>query len=96
MLAVFIVERRHRPAGRPISSRTTSISPARSKSQLLSLISEGVFSKFPDLKIRVHRVGFLLAAGLHVAFEQDLAWRARGNTVGQARACETSSVIISG
>ena len=45
-------------AGPPIASRTTSRSPRRSRPQLLSLVAEGVFQKFPGLKVVMSEAGF--------------------------------------
>ncbi len=56
------------------------------QAQILSLIYEGVFGKFPDLKVVLMEFGRELAAGLHVARQQDLARRARRGALGRARA----------
>ena len=56
------------------------------QAQILSLIYEGVFGKFPEPESRADGVGRELAAGLHVARQQDLARRARRGALGRARA----------
>ena len=52
--------------------------------QLLSLISNGVFVKFPELRVVLHRIRRHLAARLHLARDQDLARRARRGALGEA------------
>ena len=52
------------------------------QSQLLSLIAEGVFTKFPRLKVVMVEFGLHLAAGLSVAGGQDLARRAARGALG--------------
>ncbi len=54
--------------------------------QLLSLISNGVFNRFPDLRVRADRIRCDLAARLHLARGQDLARRAGRGAVGEALA----------
>ncbi len=54
-----------------------------SRISLLSLISNGVFNKFPDLKFVLIEFRRDLAARLHLARDQDLARRASRGAVGQ-------------
>ncbi len=56
------------------------------QSQVLSLIYEGVFWKIPEAQGRADGIRRDLAAGLHVARQQDLARRPRRGAVGRARA----------
>ena len=56
------------------------------QAQILSLIYEGVFGKFPRAESRADGIGRELAARLHVARQQDLARRARRSALGGARA----------
>ena len=65
------------------------------QAQILSLIYEGVFGKFPGSESRADGVRRELAARLHVARQQDLARRARRGAVGRARAGRRSSATIS-
>ena len=65
------------------------------QAQILSLIYEGVFGKFPGPQGRADGIGRELAAGLHVARQQDLARRARRGALGRARAGRRSSATIS-
>ena len=52
--------------------------------QLLSLISNGVFNRYPQLRFVLIESRCHLAARLHLACDQDLAWRARRGAVGKA------------
>ena len=65
------------------------------QAQILSLVLEGVFGKFPGLKVVMAEIGRIVAAGLHVAHQQDLARRARRSAVGRpprrSRSCAITS-----
>ncbi len=54
--------------------------------QLLSLISNGVFNRWPELRFVLIESGRDLAARLHLARDQDVAGRAGGSAVGEALA----------
>ena len=56
------------------------------ESQLQSLISEGVFAKFPRLKVVAIRIRVDVAERVHLARRQDMERRASRGSVGHAHA----------
>ena len=70
-----------RPAGPPTTWRITSQQAPGFAGTLNSLVTEGVFVKFPQPESGADRIRRDLAAGLSVAHQQDLARRARRNPV---------------
>ena len=61
------------------------------ENQLQSLISEGVFAKFPGLKLVAIEFGPDLAQRFHLARRQDLEGRPRRGSLGDARAVRNHS-----
>ena len=80
---------RHAPSSIGWGSYLTEdyvLQSAAFESQLLSLVSEGAFAKFPDLKVVFMKIRVFLAARVSVARQQDLARRAQRSPVGEATA----------
>ena len=73
MPAAAIAIRRPRSAGHPYYLEDYVVQAQAFAAQLLSLVSEGVFVKFPGLKVVLTESRRHLAAGPGLAFGQDLA-----------------------
>ena len=66
------------------------------QTQVASLITEGVFAKYPEAEGRADRIGVTWLPGLPVALLEILARRAHGGAVGRSLARPKSCATISG
>ncbi len=92
MPAAFIVTRRVPIGWGSYLTEDYVLQSAAFESQLLSLVSEGVFAKFPDLKVVFMEIGLPWLPRVFMARQQDLARRARRSALGQDDRQRTSCV----